>query len=130
MAANTSPIFTLLPLVGVGALSAANTARDGTGTIVTVFTPDATNGGRIQKVEIIATGTTTAGVIRLFLHDGSSNHLWEEILVQAIIPSASVKVWRGVVFPNFPMALQGGWSLRASTNNAETFNAFVFGGDY
>jgi hypothetical protein len=104
-------------------VSTANTNRNGTGTIVTVFTAGS-NGSRIDDIYITATGTTTAGVVRLFLNDGTNTYLFEEILVTAITPSTTVQVFQFVQL-NLGLILANGWSLRASTNNAETFNIQV-----
>jgi len=104
-------------------VSVANTARNGTGTIVTVFTAGA-SGSRIDDIYITATGTTTAGVVRLFLNDGTNTYLWEEILVTAITPSTTQAVFQATLL-NQALVLATGWSLRASTNNAETFNIQV-----
>ena len=75
MAANTSPIFPLAPDIqwGAAAITTANTAKDGTGTVVTVFTADATNGGRVKKVIARAIGTNVATVLRIFVNNGSTN---------------------------------------------------------
>jgi len=104
-------------------ISTANTNRNGTGTIVSVMT-GATNGTRIDDISIVATGTTTAGVVRLFISDGSNIRLWQEILVSAITPSTTVAVWSYTLL-NQALILENGWSLQASTNNAETFNILV-----
>jgi hypothetical protein len=104
-------------------VSTANTNRNGTGTIATVFTAGS-NGSRIDDIYITATGTTTAGVVRLFLNDGTNTYLFDEILVTAITPSTTVSVFQAVLL-NPAIVLATGWSLRASTNNAETFNIQV-----
>ena len=104
-------------------ISTANTNRNGTGTIATVMT-GATNGTRIDDISIVATGTTTAGVVRLFISDGTNVRLWQEILVSAITPSTTVQVWSYTLL-NQALLLESGWSLQASTNNAETFNVIV-----
>ena len=124
----TSPIFVGTPKTWLAALSAANTNRDGTGTIITIVTAPA-GGTRIDKVRAVAAGTTTAGVVRLFLHDGTNFRLLREIMVQAVTPSATVEVWsQDIDFPG-GLFLPNGWSLRASTHNAENFNVAVLGGD-
>jgi hypothetical protein len=125
----TTPNFTATPRIGLGQVTAANTARDGTGTIATIFTAGA-NGSRIDWIEITATGTTTTNVVRLFLNDGTNNRLLDEVLVTAITPSTSTEVFRQQIVYNNPLVLPTGWSLRASTNNAETYNIFAFGGDF
>lgn len=105
------------------ALSVANTNRNGTGTIVSVIT-GATNGTRVDDIYIVANATTTAGVIRLFISDGTNIRLWQEILVTAITPSTTQTVWSASLL-NQALLLKSGWSLQASTNNAETFSVFV-----
>lgn len=129
MAANKEPIFTLTPISAVAQIATANTNRDGTGTIGTVYSAGA-NGGRVEYIRIQAAGTTTAGVIRLFIHDGSAYRLWKEILVSAITPSASVEAYSAEYVPSVALVLPTGYSLRASTHNSETFNVFAHGGDY
>lgn len=74
MPANTSPIFTLTPNVGIASLSAANVKSDGSGTVATdifkVFTAG-TNGSFVNRVRFSQTATTaatasTATVFRVF----------------------------------------------------------------
>ena len=129
MPANTQPIFTLTPRADVAQVTTANTARDGSGTPVTICTAGA-NGTRIDLVRICATGTTTAGVVRLFIHNGTSAFLYDEILVSAITPSTTVAVFEADYRPAEPIVLPTGYSLRATTHNTETFNILVHGGDY
>lgn len=105
------------------ALSVANTNRNGTGTIVSVIT-GATSGTRVDDIYIVANAATTAGVIRLFISDGTNIRLWQEILVSAVTPSTTVQVWSYSLL-NQALLLKSGWSLQASTNNAETFSVFV-----
>jgi hypothetical protein len=111
------------PRAALGQVSVANTARDGTGTLATIFTAGS-SGSRIDDIKIQATGTTTAGAVRLFLHDGTNARLYDEILVPAITPSTTVEAFSATLV-NQAIVLPNGWSLRASTNNAETFNVLV-----
>jgi hypothetical protein len=104
-------------------VTTANTNRNGTGTIVSVMT-GATNGTRIDDIYIVATGTTTAGVVRLFISDGTNIRLWQEIIVPAVTPSTTVPVFSYTLL-NQALILENGWSLQASTNNSETFNILV-----
>ena len=108
----------------IAQISTANTNRNGTGTIGTVFT-GGSSGSRIDDIYIVATGTTTAGVVRLFLNDGTTSYLWQEILVTAITPSTTVQVFSASLLNQALILATSSWSLRASTNNAETFNILV-----
>ncbi|MGH6907508.1 MAG: hypothetical protein ACREDX_06580, partial [Aestuariivirga sp.] len=75
MAANNNPIFTRLGDVqwAAAALTAANTAKDGTGTVATVFVADAAEGGFVHKLVARALGTNVATVLRVFINNGSAN---------------------------------------------------------
>lgn len=75
MAQNTSPIFPLVPSVqwGATALATSNTAKDGTGTVLTVFTADAINGSRVDYLKVRALGSNIATVLRVFINNGSTN---------------------------------------------------------
>jgi hypothetical protein len=97
--------------------------RDGTGTIATVFTAGS-NGSRIDDIAITAIATTTAGIIRFFLHNGTTALLWKEVAVSAITPSATVSAFTSSL-TNMALILQTGWSLRASTEKSEVFNIHV-----
>lgn len=130
----SNPSYAATPKCGLGQVSIANTARDGTGTIATVFTAGA-NGSRIDAIDIKAVGTTTAGMIRLFIHDGTNAQLLTEIPVTALTPSATLPSWEAQLNTNsmsqvLPIILPTNYSLHASTNNAETFNVIAFGGDF
>src|SRR4051812_44115732 len=75
MPANTQPIFTRAPDVqwGATALATANTAKDGTGTVLTAFTADATNGGLVRAIRCKPAGTNIQTVLRVFVNNGSTN---------------------------------------------------------
>ena len=74
MPSNTAPIFSKIARAAwVNGLTAANIAKDGTGTVDTVFSADATNGSYIQKLIIRPRGTNVASVIRVFLNNGLTN---------------------------------------------------------
>lgn len=82
-------------------------------------------------MRVQATGTTTAGVIRLFVKpSGGTYLLWKEILVTAITPSTTVEAWSAEYIPVDPLALAASAVLGASTNAAETFNVFANSGDF
>lgn len=119
----TSAQYAATPRSAVAQVSTANTNRDGTGTIATVLTAGS-NGSRVDDIWIVAAGTTTAGVIRLFVNDGTNTRLWREIIVPAITPSTTVQVFSSALYDQ-ALILPNGYSLRASTNNAETFNILV-----
>lgn len=120
---STSGNYAATPRTAGVQISTANTSRDGTGTITSVMAAAAT-GTRIDDITIAATGTTTAGFVRLFKHNGTTAFLWKEISVSALTPSGTVSAFTAQL-KNQALVLETGWSLRASTNNAETFNIHI-----
>lgn len=127
-----APIFAATPRAAAVAISSADTSRTAPASVGTVFTAGGL-GSRIENVVIQATGTTTAGVVRLWLYNGSSYFLLEEVLVTAITPSTSISAFRATrsyALPGNELFLATGWSLRATTNNAEAFVVIANGGDF
>jgi hypothetical protein len=72
MAINTTEIFPALQNVSWGKVATANTAKDGTGTVVTAFTAGSF-GSKIDQIKIRSLGTNIATVVRFFLNNGSTN---------------------------------------------------------
>lgn len=124
-----SPVFIAAPKTWLGQVSAANTNRDGTGTLVTIATAGA-SGSRIDAIEARAAVTTTAGMLRLFVHDGTNARLWREVSVAAATPSGTVQAWNDELSVPEGLVLPPGWSLRAATHNAEAINVVARGGDF
>jgi hypothetical protein len=129
MAANLNPIFTLTPRADTANFSAANTARDGSGVLNTVASAGA-NGTLINSVRVNAQSTTTAGMVRLFVHNGTTGFLWHEIPVTAITPGVNVAAFEAEYVPQFPLCIPSGYALKATTHNAESFNVSINGGDF
>ena len=126
---STSANYAATPKNSGAQIATANTARDGTGTLGTVYTAGA-SGSRIDSIGIQATGTTTAGMVRLFvsIDAGTTKRLIAEVPVLANTASATVPVWNTVLTSNNASFMRNGFVLQdnallyASTNNAETFN--------
>lgn len=122
----TAAAYASTPLIAVGQVTTANTARDGTGTIVTIAT-GAAAGTRIEDISIKAIATTTAGTIRFFIStdSGTTNRLWKEVPVTAITASASVAAWSYDLTDLALLLPNNTTMLRASTEVAATFNIIV-----
>ena len=138
MAANTAPIFSSLGDIqwGTTVLTTLNTAKDGTGTVLDVFTADATNGGFVQRIRFRAAGTNIATVARVFINNGSANStpanniLYDEITLAATTLSevAALAVYELPL--NF--ALPPGYKLNVTlgTTVAAGYYVSVIGGKY
>jgi hypothetical protein len=126
-----SPAFASAPRIASAAVSTANTARDGTGTIATVLTAGS-DGTKINEVVLKATGQPADSVVTLFLYDGSAYSLFDEVDLGApAAGSTTVSAYRtSVRYDN--VVLPSGWSLRAAVTVAPTsgvINVIAFGGD-
>ena len=78
MPANTQPIFSALGSIqwGAAAVTAANTAKDGTGTVTTIATGNnaGNNAGNfVQRLLARTLGTNGATVLRVFINNGGVN---------------------------------------------------------
>lgn len=136
MPANVDPIFPLTPKIGIGNLSSAITTRTVSGVtgLVSVFAAGS-NGSIIDTIQITATATTTAGMVRLWLYAGSGNaQLYDEVIVSAITPSSTTPAFSSTIYYNGTsktrLVLPTGYTLYACPHNAEAFNVIAYGGDY
>ena len=136
---SATPQYTNRPISAAASLSAANTNRDGTtGTYVSAYTFTAAAsggvGGRIDALTIKATGTTTAGVVRMFINSA----LVREFLVSAITPSGTVSSFSVLstdgADANGRVALgivcAPGDIVKFNTHNAELFQVRIEGGEF
>lgn len=113
---------------GMQTISTANSNLDGTGTLSSAIVTGASNGTLIKSVTVKATGNTTQGMVRLFIYDGTNTRLVAEIEVPAVTKGANDPAFEVRMETNF--ALKSGYSLKASTENAESFNVIAEGLDW
>jgi hypothetical protein len=120
---SNSAAFASTPLNAAVNIATANTARDGSGVIGTLYTAPV-GGARIDDIWLKARVTTTAGMLRIWLHDGTNYRLLREVLVQAITASGSVASWEQSLI-NLGIILNEAWSIRVSTDKAESFDVSI-----
>lgn len=114
-------------------ISAANTNRDGSGTIV-YSTAVPSTGRTVAHVKFAAEGTTTAGNVRMFIDDGTGGvghaRMWDEQSSAGSTPSATVLPITGYFdVPADGISLQSGYRLGFATNNAEAYDVTIIWGD-
>lgn len=71
------PQFISVANVGIVSVSTANTARDGSGTVVTAWTAGA-SGGKVNRVVLKATGQPADSIVTMFINDGGGLDLFDE----------------------------------------------------
>ena len=138
MAANTAPIFSSLGDIewGTTAITTANTAKDGTGTVLNVFTADATNGGFVQRIRFRSAGTNTGTVARVFINNGSTNATAANNILYDEITLAATTINETAALPVYELplnfALPPGYKLNVTlgTTVAAGYYVTVIGGKY
>jgi hypothetical protein len=133
MPANFKPIFPVSPVVGIATLTSptAITSRANiTGvTGLTSLTPTSTNGKRIDLIELTSKGTSSAGSLFVWMYDGTTSYLMDEILISAITPSTTVAAFTTSVAYT-TLVIPPTYRLYISVTVAQDLNVFAFGGDY
>lgn len=137
MPANTAPIFSkIAEAQWVNGITAANTAKDGTGTVDTVFTADATNGSFVQKLIIRPRGTNVASVLRIFLNNGltnataANNCLIGEVSLPATTNSEVAAIQGTEINLNIPIPPGYKINVTLGTAVAGGYAVAALGGDY
>jgi hypothetical protein len=137
MAANTQPIFSIAGDVewGATAITTANTAKDGTGTVLTVFTANV-DGAFVQRIRFRSAGTNIATVARVFINNGSTNATAANNILYDEITLAATTLSEVAALPVYELplnfALPAGYVLNVTlgTTVAAGYYVSVIGGKY
>ncbi len=138
MVANVNPRFPEAGVVqwGTTAITAANTAKDGTGTVTTVFTADALDGSWVRGVLWQPAGTNVVSVGRIFLNNGSVNSTPANniYLGQINLPVTTNSETASLFAPYFPlnMWVPAGYKINVTIGTAVAAGYYVSvqGGNY
>lgn len=136
MAANTSPIYVLTPRVDWNTVIATqNTAKDGTGTVVTVFTAGV-DGSYVSFLKMRSIGTNIPSVVRIFINNGSTNATAANnaLFAEATLPATTlseVAAQPDILIP-LGFGLPAGYKINITvgTTVAAGYIPTVVGGDY
>jgi thiamine pyrophosphokinase len=139
MPANTTPIFTLTPKAVTASIAAANTARDGSGTLIDLFTAGA-NGSRLDFITFTSAQATAAAsaarVQRVFITDtgGINPRLISEVVLSAVTASnTAIGSTSTITFTN-GLILASGQIVKVTQSvygsAADGTHAFARGGDF
>ena len=118
-----------------GPIKTANTAKDGTGTVNTLFTA-ATNGSIIRRIRFVPVGENVASVARLFINNGGSsgtadnNILWREVSLEATSATEVAAQDELVIHPD--LYLPGSYKILVTigTTVAAGWRVMAEGGDF
>jgi hypothetical protein len=119
MALTYQPPFTQTPQISAAVLTAANTARDGSGSITTVATMGS-DGGYVKRVTFIASNATAGAVaakvaLLWYSTDGGTTWRFFREIAMATATNSTTAIGPIVIF-SFP----DGWVLPASAKVGAT----------
>lgn len=131
----TSAQYASTPVFGSANLTTADTSLTAPTTVGTVLTAGA-SGTRIDYIDLQGVATTVAGLINLFVFDGTNYILWQQVPVQAVTSSTTAPAFASALSSNshaniMPLNLPTGYSLRATTSVAQTgLRVTAYGGNF
>ena len=139
MAGNTLPIFSKIGKISwnTANVNTANTSKDGTaGTIYPIFTSDATNGSRLERIRVKSLGTNVATVLRVFINNGSAtsvagnNILYDELTLPATTINEVVSQFNNEI--PIGLSLPPGYTVFVTIGTvvAAGYSVTAIGGDY
>lgn len=138
MAANTKPVFSrVADIQWLDGIATANTDKEGdAGTIYILFTADATEGGRVDRVIIQPKGTNVATVGRLFINNGGSttvtanNFYFKDFTLPSTTNSETTEIGATEIPLDLPLPPGYRLFMTLGTGVAAGFMAGVIGGKY
>jgi hypothetical protein len=123
-----SPVFAVTPRIGAVSIATADssyTAPTNVGTLIT----GASTGTRISEIIVKNAATSAAAIVRVFLYDGSTYWLFDEVTVAAATGSATVQQSRvSTLYTNLILP-SASWSVRVTTSVAQATHVTALGAD-
>lgn len=123
-----NPTFAVTPRIGAVSIATADssyTAPTNVGTLITGVTA----GTRINQITINCAATSAAAVVRLFLYDGTTYWLFDEIVIGASTGSSTVAQYRTSVRYDNLVLPSSSWSVCVTTSVSQATHVTAFGAD-
>jgi hypothetical protein len=123
-----SPSFAATPRIGAVSIATADasyTAPTSVGTLIT----GASTGTRIAEIVVKCAATSAASIIRIFLYDGTTYWLFDEVTIAAATGSSTVQQTRTSTTYNNLILPSASWSVRVTTSVAQTTHVTALGAD-
>ena len=123
-----SPSFAATPIIGnvnISTAEASYTAPTNFGTLIT----GASTGTRIAEIVVKNAATSAAAIVRIFLHDGTTYYLFDEVTIAAATGSSTVQQTRvSTTYTNLILP-SASWSVRVTTSVSQTTHVTALGAD-
>jgi hypothetical protein len=132
---STTAQYASTPVFGAALLTTADTSLAAPTTVGTVLTAGA-SGTRIDFIEVMGVATTVSGIVNLFIYDGTTYHLWQQIPIIPVTVSTPATSFTSTISTNntpnnLPMIIPTGYSLIATTTIAQTgVKVIAYGGNF
>lgn len=109
----TDPVYAASPNVDAALVHATlDTSLTAPSNVSTIFTAGS-SGAKIDEIVVQGVGTTVAGVLNIWRHNGSSYFLYDQVLITAVTSSATAAAFRERrTYPN--LLLEANETLRIS----------------
>jgi hypothetical protein len=132
---STSAQYASTPKFGSATLTTADTSLTAPTTANTIVTAGS-SGTRIDYIDVQGVANTSAGIVNLFVYDGTNYILWNQVPIQAVTQSTTVPAFTAALSSNgnaniMPLILPTGYSLRAAASVTQTgVRVTAYGGDF
>jgi len=114
----SSPAFSSTVIVGSGLVPATLDTSLTAPTNVTTIVTGGASGTKIEELVFQGVGTTVASVVNVFLYDGSTYHLYDQVLISAVTSSTTAVAFRtNRQYANLFLK-DNNWSLKVSNTVA------------
>jgi len=123
-----SPVFAVTPrmtAVSIATADSSYTAPTNVGTLIT----GSSTGTRIAEIIVKCAATSAAAIVRIFLHDGTTYWLFDEVTVAAATGSATVQQTRVSTTYNNLILPSNSWSVRVTTSVSQATHVTALGAD-
>lgn len=128
----TAPSFAATPRAMCGLVPSTADTSWTAPTHVTTLGTAGTNGTKVTEIDVTPVGTTVAGVVNIFIYDGSAYHLTASVTIAAATPSTTLApVTQTLTFDNLVLP-SSSWTLVASntvSSNVSLITVNAFGAD-
>jgi hypothetical protein len=123
-----SPVFAVTPRIGATSVATADSSYTAPTNFSTLIV-GASAGTRVSEIVVKCAATSAAALVRVFLYDGSSYWLFDEIVVAAATGSATVAQTRVSTTYNNLVLPSSSWSIRVTTSVSQVTHVEALGAD-
>lgn len=125
----TEPAFAVTPRMAAVSIATAEsslTAPTNVGTLITGVTA----GTRVSEIVVKMAAASSAAIVRVFLYDGTTYWLFDEISVAAVAsPGTSTATTRVSTLYNNLVLPSSSWSVRVTTSVSQATHVTALGAD-